>query len=335
MSLVTGRTRNILKAEHARPDDPARRAGPPPDVAVRAEPGADSRRNQRLALLALAGMALVWGYNWVVLKQVMAYVGPFDFSALRNLFGALFLLALLVVMRRPLRIRAWPRVALLGLLQTAGFSGLIQVALLQGGAGKTSILVYTMPFWVIPMAWFAFGERIRGLQWGALGLAAIGLVLVLEPWHIQGSLASEALAIGAGLCWALAMIVTKWIKRDFPMDALPLTAWQMLFGTLVLCVLAWLIPERPVEPAPYFLGALVYNAVLATAIAWYLWIFALQHLSAGVAGMSALGVPVVSVLSGWLQLGERPGHVELAGMILIAVALVALSLQSVQPRESR
>lgn len=304
-----------------------------PDTIVRAEPGADTRRSQRLALLALAGMALVWGYNWVVMKEALAYVGPFDFSALRNLFGALFLLCILIVRRTPMRIRAWSRVFLLGLLQTAAFSALVQLALVHGGAGKSAILTYTMPFWVIPMAWAAFGERIRGLQWLTLALAAAGLVLVLEPWHGEADLASEALAVGAGLCWALAMIVTKWIRRDCPMDALPLTAWQMLFGALALCLVAVWVPERPIDPAPYFFGALIYNAVLSTAMAWFLWIFALQHLSAGVAGMSALGVPVVGALAGWLQLGERPDGAELAGMALIAVALLVLSLRSLGKRE--
>ncbi|CAM5784483.1 DMT family transporter [Castellaniella caeni] len=287
-----------------------------------------ARRNERIALLALAGMALGWGYNWVVMKSVLAYVGPFDFSALRTLFGALLLMVVLVLLRRPMRIRAWPRVVLLGVLQTGAFSALIQVALLQGGAGKTSILVYTMPFWVIPMAWVAFGERIRGLQWLALALAALGLVLILEPWTLHADFMSEILAVSAGLCWALATIVAKWIKRDHPMDALPLTAWQMLFGALSLCLAAWIVPERPIDPAPYFYGALLYNAAIATALAWFLWLFALQHLSAGVASMSSLGVPVVGVLAGWLQLGEQPGALELVGMVLIAVALVVVSLRS-------
>ncbi|MBB6085324.1 DMT family transporter [Castellaniella defragrans] len=286
-----------------------------------------ARRNERLALTALAGMALVWGYNWVVMKQVLAYVGPFDFSALRTLFGAVALLLVLAALRRPMRIRAWPRVLLLGVLQTGVFSALIQVALLQGGAGKTSILVYTMPFWVIPLAWVAFGERIRGLQWLALALAAAGLLLILEPWSHHAGIVSEMLAVASGLCWALATLVAKWIKRDHPMDALPLTAWQMLFGALALCVVAWLVPERPIAPAPYFYAALAYNALLATALAWFLWLFALQHLSAGMAGLSSLGVPVVGVLSGWLELGEVPGGLELSGMILIGVALAVISLR--------
>jgi drug/metabolite transporter (DMT)-like permease len=307
-------------------------ADPGTPAAGAARQAAVARRNERLALLALAGMALGWGYNWVVMKSVLAYVGPFDFSALRTLFGAVLLLAVLAVLRRPVRIRAWGRVAVLGVLQTGAFSALIQIALLHGGAGKTSILVYTMPFWVIPMAWVAFGERIRGLQWLALALAAAGLVLILEPWTLHADFASELLAVSAGLCWALATIVAKWIKRDHPMDALPLTAWQMLFGALALCVAAWIVPERPIDPAPYFYGALAYNAIIATALAWFLWLFALQHLSAGVAGMSALGVPVVGVLAGWLQLGERPGALELSGMVLIGAALAVISLRSMGRR---
>lgn len=291
---------------------------------------AGTRRNQRLALLALAGMALGWGYNWVVMKQVLAYVGPFDFSALRSLFAAVALLAVLVLLRRPMTLRAWPRVLLLGLLQTGAFSALAQLALLQGDAGKTSFLVYTMPFWVISMAWVLLGERVRGLQWVALALAAVGLVLILAPWRAQSGLVSSLLAVGAGFVWGLATIVAKWIKRDHPMDALPLTAWQMLFGALSLCIAAWLIPERPIEYAPYFYGALIYNTVIATAIAWFLWLFALQHLSAGVAGMATLGVPVVGSLAGWLQLDENPDRLELGGMVLIALALLVLSAHALR-----
>lgn len=291
-----------------------------------------ARRNERLALLALAGMAIVWGYNWVVMKKALAYVGPFDFSALRTLLGAAVMLLLLRALRQPMRLRAWWRVALLGILQTGLFSILIQTALLQGGAGKTSILVYTMPFWVIPLAWAVFGERIRGLQWLALAMAAGGLVLILEPWAGNGGYLSEGLALAAGLCWAVATLVAKWIKRDHDMDALQLTIWQMLFGTLALCAAAWAVPERPIDPAPYFYVALIYNAVLATGLAWFLWLFALQHLSAGMAGMSALGAPVVGVLSGWLELGERPGGLELSGMVLIAVALALISVRAVGRR---
>lgn len=272
-------------------------------------------------------MAVIWGYNWVVMKTALAYVGPVDFSMLRNLFGVIALFMLLLARRTHLAIGAWPRVILLGMLQTAAFSLLIQFALLHGGAGKTSILVYTMPFMVVAMAWLFFGERIQGLQWPALGLAAVGLVLIVEPWNNHAPIASNLMAVGAGFAWALATMVTKWIKRDYRIDPLPLTAWQMLFGSLALCITAWLVPERPIDPAPLFYATLIYNVVLATGLAWFLWMFALQHLPAGVAGLASLGAPIIGVLASWLQLGERPGGLELLGMGMIGVALLALSLR--------
>lgn len=276
----------------------------------------------RWAVLALVVMSLIWGYNWVVMKQVVQYVDPFDFSAVRTLFGALALFAIIVVLRRPLRLEALPQVLLLGLLQTAAFTGLIQWALVTADAGKTAVLVYTMPFWLLALAWWWLGERIRGVQWAALLLAGGGLVLILEPWALGGQAFSNALAVLGGLVWALAAVVAKRLRARVNIDLLTLTAWQMLFGSVVLCAIAWILPaSKPLNPVPYFYGALIFNAVFATALAWWLWLYVLQNLSAGMAGLSVLGIPLIGVLAGWIELGERPQGLELAGMLLIGAAL--------------
>jgi drug/metabolite transporter (DMT)-like permease len=271
-------------------------------------------------------MSLIWGYNWVVMKQVIRYVDPFDFSAIRTLFAAVALFIVVLIARRPLRPVALRPLLLLGLLQTAAFTALIQWALVSGGAGKTAILVYTMPFWLIPLAWWLLGERVRGVQWVATAVAAVGLVLILDPWSMTGSVMGNVLAVGGGLTWALSTVVAKRMRRDHEFDLLSMTAWQMLFGSLALCVVALLVPSRPIDPTPYFFGALIYNAVFATALAWLLWLYVLQNLPAGVAGLSALGIPLIGALSGWIELGERPSVGEFSGMALICLALALTSL---------
>lgn len=280
----------------------------------------------RLALFALGLLSLIWGYNWVVMKQVIQYVDPFDFSAIRAALGAATLFLVLVLLRRPMRVGAVCQVVLLGLLQTAAFTALIQWALVAGGAGKTAVLVYTMPFWVIPMAWWALGERVRGLQWASIAIAGGGLVLVLQPWAMGGSGFSNLLAVVAGITWAASAVLAKRMRQNHAFDLLALTAWQMLFGALALCVVALLHPSRPIDPTPYFFGALVFNAVFATGLAWLLWLYVLQRLSAGMAGLSALGIPLIGALAGWIELGELPNTVELAGMALIVGALAMMSM---------
>lgn len=280
----------------------------------------------RLALFALGLLSLIWGYNWVVMKQVIQYVDPFDFSAIRAALGAATLFLVLVLLRRPMRVGAVRQVVLLGLLQTAAFTALIQWALVAGGAGKTAVLVYTMPFWVIPMAWWALGERVRGLQWVSIAIAGAGLVLVLQPWAMGGSGFSNLLAVVAGITWAASAVLAKRMRQNHAFDLLGLTAWQMLFGALALCVVALLHPSRPIDPTPYFFGALFFNAVFATGLAWLLWLYVLQRLSAGMAGLSALGIPLIGALAGWIELGELPNTVELAGMALIVGALAMMSM---------
>ncbi len=290
----------------------------------------NEQRKTYLALGALVLLSCIWGYNWVVMKQVLRYVDPLDFSALRTLFGAVTLFAVLIWRRQPLKPVAPGATLLLGLLQTAAFTLLVQVALLSGGAGKTSVLVYTMPFWMLPIAWFALGERIRGIQWPAMAVAAVGLIMLLQPWSGGASALGNILGVAGGLVWAISAVVAKRMRARIRFDLLSLTAWQMLMGALVLCVCALLVPSRPIDAVPYFFGALIFNAVLATGLAWMLWLYALNHLSASMAGLSSLGAPMIGVLAAWLQLGEKPDSAELAGMILIGMALLLVSLASLR-----
>jgi drug/metabolite transporter (DMT)-like permease len=280
-------------------------------------------------------LSLIWGYNWVVMKKVMRYADPFDFSAYRTLFGALSLFVVLALRGKSLRPVALGPTLLLGLLQTTAFTALIQWALVSGGAGKTAVLVYAMPFWLLPMAWVLLGERVRGLQWLAVAVALVGLVFILDPWKAQGELFSTLLALLASVSWAASAVLVKRIRARVEVDLLSLTAWQMLLGAIVLCGLAWVLPSEPPRLTTYFIVALIYNALFATGLAWLLWLVILDRLPAGLAGLSSLAVPAVGVLSGWIELGERPSGPESFGMLCIAFALVMISAIALRGREAQ
>ena len=278
------------------------------------------------AVIALAVLSIIWGYNWVVMKEAGSYAGPFVFAALRTVFGALSLFIVLLWRRQPMRLVASGWTFLLGFLQTAGFTGLSQWALVVGATGKTAVLAYTMPFWILLLAWPLLHERLRGSQWLAVSIAFGGLILVLEPWRSQASLASELLAVSSGLAWAASAIVAKKMRARFQVDLLSLTAWQMLFGAIVLVIVALVVPAPPMMVNVYLIGAVVYTAILGTGLAWLLWLYVLDTLPAGIAGMGSLAVPAIGVLAAWIQLGERPRAAELVGMLAIAVALVLLAM---------
>jgi len=276
---------------------------------------------RRSALIALVVLSLIWSYNWIVMKQALAYAGPITFSALRYSLGCVVLFALLVVRGESLRPPPLRLTVLIGLAQTTGFQLLVQAALLAGGAGRTALLAYTMPFWVVLLSWLAFGDRPTRQLWYGLALATGGLLLVLEPWHQAGNATSTAMALAGGFAWAIGVVLSKRMFQRGGVGVLSLTAWQMLFGTLVIIAIACLAPEKPVAWTPPFIAALTYNVLLASGTAWALWSFVVARLPVSVAGLSTLAIPVLGIAFAWALLGERPGVWESVGVVLIIVAL--------------
>lgn len=280
----------------------------------------------------MVGQSIFLGYNWVVMKQGLQYSDPWPFTALRTSLGAVALFILLALLRKPLRPKQPLLTAVLGLLQTTAMIGLLMWALQTGAAGRVSALVYTMPFWTLILGWAFLGERMRGLQWLAGLFSLAGLVLVLDPLHLGGSLQSKLLAIASGIAWAASAIVAKQINRRGPVDVISLTAWQMLFGTVPIVIIALLVPSRPIEWTGGFILALAYNVIPATAISWALWLFVLKVLPAGVAGISTLATPVIGIGVAALQLGERVSVLEGLGIGAIIAALLVLTLRGLLNR---
>jgi drug/metabolite transporter (DMT)-like permease len=280
--------------------------------------------SRRSALIALAVLSLIWSFNWIVMKSVLAFIGPLTFSALRYVFGTIVLFLVLRLRGEALTPTPWRDTILIGIAQTTGFQVLVQLALVAGGAGKTALLAYTMPFWVIPLAWLLLGDRPSRRQWLCIALAAIGLLLVLEPWSGLGGAASALLALAGGACWAVGTVLAKRLFHNAAISPLRLTAWQMLIGTVGLVALALCVHERAIEWSPLMFSALVYNGVLSSGVAWALWLFVVQRLPANVAGLASLVIPLLGVGFAWVLLGELPDAAETAGIALIAVALLGV-----------
>jgi drug/metabolite transporter (DMT)-like permease len=279
-------------------------------------------------VLALVVLGPVWGYGWVATKVALGYSQPLTFAALRAALSIPCLFLVLVVARRSLRPPAIGYTLVIGLLQTTAFVGLASWALAIGGAGKVAVLTYTMPFWLLLLARAFLGERLRGAQWFAVGLALAGLALVVAPWQLRGLL-SGSLALAGGVAWAASALVVKLLQRRHEVDVVSLTTWQMVFGSLPLVAVAALTYSGGPDWTAAFVGGLTYTVLLANVLAWVLWLYALRALSAGAAGLGTLAIPVVGVVAAWLQLGERPDVVEAAGMVLIVGALAILAARGI------
>lgn len=279
-----------------------------------------------LPAIALVVLSLTWGYTWILAKQGLAYAPPFAFAAERCVGGALALIVALKLTGRRLTLVAPGQTLAIGLLQGAGFMIFQTWALVEGGPGKTAVLIFTMPIWTLLMAWPILGERVRGQQWLAAACTLAGLLLIIEPWDMQASLFSKFLGLMAALCWAGGTILVKRLRTTTPVDLLTLTAWQLILGAVPLVLLSLIVPEPATQWTPTYAAILAFMSIASTAMCWWLWIYILDRVPAWEASLSVLGTPVVAILSSRLTFGEEFKSTEVAGILLIGGGLALLSL---------
>ena len=283
-------------------------------------------------LAATAALCLIWGYSWTAMKIALEHAHPFDFAAQRLVMGAVLLFVIIAATGRKLTLPRYRMAIVLGFVQVGAFVVLSHFALLTSGAGKTSVLTYTMPFWMIVFAHLMLHERMRGAQWLAVAAAFAGLLLIVSPWNLT-SLEGSVLAVASGAVWALAAVMSKrWPTKGA--ETLTFTAWQLAFGSIPLVVLSFAHAHEATRWNAEYVAVFAYSTVFATAGGWWLWTYVLSHAGAGITGLNTLAIPVIAVAVSWLQLGERPTSHEFAGMALIGAALGLLAWLGVRSPEA-
>ena len=214
------------------------------------------------------------------------------------------------------------------LFQTTVNMGSTTMAVADGGAGRAAVLVFTMPFWTILLAWPVLGERVRGIQWLAVALALTGLTLVVEPWQWHGELKPKAWAVLSGFGWACGTIAMKYFQRARDFDLLNFIAWQMLLGVLPLCLLPLALPLTQTSWSATYVGLLLWTGALASGLGFVLWVGVLRFLTAGTAALNMLAIPVIALLSSMAIFGERLSTSEWIGIGCIGAGLAVISFRA-------
>ena len=253
---------------------------------------------------------------------------PLEFNMHRTWLAVFVLFAALVARRGRFWPGNWRAVVVTGFLQTTLNMGATMMAVAGGGVGRTSVLVYTMPFWTLVIAWPVLHEHVKGAQRYAIAFAFAGLVLVVQPWAWQGDLGPKLWAVLSGFGWASGTVAIKYFQRERGFDMLSFMAWQMIIGVLPLTLLPWLFDVPATHWSVGHVGLLFFVGAIATAGGFLVWIEILRWLPAGTASLNLFAIPVIAILSSMAVFGERITVVEWVGIAAIGVGLGLLTLQA-------
>src|SRR4051794_11247538 len=272
-----------------------------------------------------------WSAGAVVLARLAIgalVVAPLAARALRGRWSAV-------------RANAWFVLAF-GAVPVAGAQFAYFSAVQRMDVGPALLIEFTAPAAVVVWLWLREGERPGPLTVAGAGVAALGLVLVLD-------LLSGADLAPAGVLWALvamACAASYFVLAAKPRPNLPpvaLAGAGLASGALVLAVLGavGLLPMRATTAAPVYAGTvlawwlpLVLLGVVTAGLAYCTGIAATRHLGSRLASFVALLEVVAGVSFAWLLLDQLPSPVQLLGGALIVVGVVVVKLGE-HPRARR
>ena len=206
--------------------------------------------------------------------------------------------------------------------------------------GPALLIEYTAPAAIVVWLWLRRGERPRALTLAGAGVAAVGLVLVLDL------LSGADLALD-GVLWALAAMLgaaTYFVMSADTRSGVPplaLAGGGLAVGSVGLAVLGLVgvLPMRATTAAPTYAGEAVPwwlpfigLGVVTAAIAYTTGIAASRRLGSRLASFVALLEVVAAVIFAWLLLDQLPGMLQLVGGAFIVVGVIVVKLGERPPR---
>jgi len=281
-----------------------------------------------LAVAMMIGLTFSWGLNGVAAKLSNTGYSPVFLAVVRSAIGGV--LVFFWCRWRGIRLFGRDGTLWVGLLAGLLFGIeflLIFVGLDYTSVARSTLLVNTMPFWVLVGGHFLLGERITARKTLGLLLAFGGLVLIFSDKLSQPSsdaLIGDLMSLGAGLAWAATNLVIKSTKLARA-GAEKLLLYQLAVGGAVSALVLPFAGPAIRDANAVATWALLFQAVYIVAVTYVLWFWLVQRYpAAGLASFTFL-TPAFGVLLAALILGEPLGMTIFLALGLIAAGLILVN----------
>jgi len=290
-----------------------------------------SGTGERNAWLVLIFVILTWGVNWPIMKFALLLVGPLTFALWRTILGVITLFAVALMAGQlgfPAR-RTWPFILTAGVLHYGLHFLFVSIGLHYVEAGRSAILVYTTPLWVVPLAVMFLGERLRGLEMAGVITGFVGILLLFNPqaldWSSRTAVLGNLSLLLAAISWAVSIFLVKKMKwNENPIHTAP---WACLTALAVIAPPALILGDGSAIPlSADFAAAMLYNGIVANGLTFVAFTFVNQKLSAIHVSVGLLAIPVVGLISSAIAMHEPVGFTKMISMLLVVSGVALMTV---------
>lgn len=296
-------------------------------------------RNQKITghLFALF-TTLVWGSCFVLTKVMLNAFTPIQIIPLRMGLAYLALWAL-----RPKTLKLpWKdelMFILIGITGGSVYFFLQNTAAAHTSAANVSILVSMSPIITVILAQF-FSQRGEKLgKWVYMGavVAIAGVIMVVLNGTLTFHLSplGDLLALAAALMWAIySILIKKYTERyDNFLVTRRVFLWAFLTAVPLMLITDGMPSLTPLFTQPSILLSWLFLGVFGNAVCFALWNIAFKNLGVVITNNYLYATPFVTVVVGWLLLGEKISLMSILGAVLITLGVIFANKQTAKTGE--
>jgi probable blue pigment (indigoidine) exporter len=230
---------------------------------------------------------------------------------------------LVLIIGSPIPARRWmARFFVLSVLYASGLFPLLFIAAYRLPGGVAAVINSLSPIVVVVISVSLLGTGIRAVQIVAGTLGAVGVALLVLQSDARLDVIGLIAMAGAMIMFSVATVLTKRWGHPEGMNAIGVTGWTFLFAGLTLLPVTLLVEGLPDHLTDRNIGGLVYLVLISGILAYAVWFWGLQRLSASAVTFLTLLNPVTAALLGWIVLDQRLNAWQLFGAVLILVSVV-------------
>lgn len=266
--------------------------------------------------LLAAVATILWGFTYVISSRMLPQT-PWFIGAVRAGLGAV---PLLLIAREFPPVAYWPKLVVLGTLNTGLFFGLLFIGALRLPGGVAGIFQALGPLFSVLLVWPLLAHRPTVLKIVSLLVGLLGVVLVVAKGNAALDQIGVVAALGSAFSVALGgVLVQRWGN---PMTLTGFTAWQLVVATVELGLATLALGDVPATVTGTNLLGLTIVALLLTSLPFFLWFKAIHGTGAANVAPFFLLTPLVAFALDALIGGIVPNLQQGLGMLLVFAGLV-------------
>jgi probable blue pigment (indigoidine) exporter len=261
---------------------------------------------------------IIFGTTYLLTTEFLPPNRPMLAALMRSLPTGLVL-----IIGSPIPPRRWmARFFVLSVLYASGLFPLLFIAAYRLPGGVAAVINSLSPLLVVIISVPLLGTWIHRTQIIAGILGTVGVALLVLRSDARLDVVGLIAMAGAAIMFSLATVLTKRWGRPEGMTSIGVTGWTFLLAGLTLLPATLLIEGLPDQLTPRNIGGLIYLVLISGIVAYALWFWGLQRLSASAVTFLTLLNPVTAALLGWIVLDQRLNSWQLFGAAIILISVV-------------